>query len=312
MANQYANHILDPSNPYYMHPNENPGSALVSTLLNGHNYHPWSRAMTMTLETKYKFEFIDGSLKKLASLNPMHTAWKKCNNLVVSWLSHSIKPSIIQSVLWMDSARKIWDDFKKRYHEGDMLRISELIGEMHSIRQGSAYVDKFYTQMKGLWQQLDNYIPIPSCYHEIKFYASHQQSLFNTYPARRQICFEEPSFSGSISSNNYDNKSRGRGRGIIESVTARSNIQERSGPFARGRGHKICIYYQNTGHTIDTWYKKHGFPPSYFTNSTNINYYSRTESQINELAETEQAGSREEKLDPTCLFTPTQHNALKI
>ncbi|XP_019438974.1 PREDICTED: uncharacterized protein LOC109344676 [Lupinus angustifolius] len=349
MANQTINPILDPSNPYYLHPNENPESGLVSTLLNGENYHPWSRAMTMALETKNKLEFINGTLTKPAALDPMYAAWKRCNNLVVSWLSHSIEPSIVQSVLWMDSAQEIWNDLKERYHQGDMFRISELIGEMHSIKQGSGSIDKFYTQMKGVWQQLDNYIPIPPCYCETKChcaliptikkyreneyiicflrglneqfsYVRSQIMLMEPMPLiskvfsilvqqERQMSFEEPGFSANISSKNYDSRSRGRARSMREPMAGRSNNQ---GRFGRGRGHKICTYCQKTGHTVDICYKKHGFPPGYFTNSTNINCYSGTDAQmIESLTETEQNGTKEEKVDPICLFTPAQHNALK-
>lgn len=58
------NPVSDPSSPYYMHPNENPGAPLVSKLLTGDNYHAWSRSMTIGLKTKNKLEFIDGTLPK--------------------------------------------------------------------------------------------------------------------------------------------------------------------------------------------------------------------------------------------------------
>ncbi|MCI73478.1 hypothetical protein A2U01_0094742, partial [Trifolium medium] len=35
----------DTLNPYFMHPNENPALVLASPLLNGGNYHSWSRTM---------------------------------------------------------------------------------------------------------------------------------------------------------------------------------------------------------------------------------------------------------------------------
>ncbi|XP_019418355.1 PREDICTED: uncharacterized protein LOC109329105 [Lupinus angustifolius] len=216
----------------------------------------------------------------------------------------------------MDSAQEIWDDLNERYHQGDMFRISEFIGEMHSIRQGSGSIDKFYTQMKGLWQQLDNYIPIPPCYCETKCHCAliptikkyreneyiicflrglndqlssgrSQIMLMGPMPPiskvfsilvqqERQMSFEEPGLSANISSNNYDNRSRGRGRSMKGPMTGRSNIQ------------------------------------GYFTNSTNINCYSGTDSQMNELmTETEQSGPKEEKIDPICLLTPAQHNTLK-
>ncbi|XP_019420691.1 PREDICTED: uncharacterized protein LOC109330875 [Lupinus angustifolius] len=262
----------------------------------------------MALETKNKLGFIDGSIIKPPLLDPLHTAWKRCNNLVVSWISHSIEPSIVQSVLWMESAQEIWDDLKERYHQGDMFRISELIGEMHSIRQGNASIDKFYTRMKGLWQQLDNYNPIPPCYCEIKCHCALIPTIKKYRENEYIICFL---------------------RGLNEQFsTARTQImlmdpmppigkvfsilvqQESTNTFGRGRGQKLCTYCQRTGHTNETCYKKHGYPPGYFTNSTNVNCLAGTE-QGNEVTENEDTEPKEDKYDPTCLFSLAQHNALK-
>ncbi|KAF1879902.1 hypothetical protein Lal_00022806 [Lupinus albus] len=148
MANQLITPILDPTNPYYIHPNENPGATIVSCLLNGGNYHRWSRAMTMALQTKNKIKFIDETLTKPMPHDQMYNTWNRCNNLVVSWLIQAIEPSIVQGVLWMENAQEIWKDLRERYNQGDMYKISDLIGEMHSIKQGNASIDKFYTQMK--------------------------------------------------------------------------------------------------------------------------------------------------------------------
>ncbi|XP_019434884.1 PREDICTED: uncharacterized protein LOC109341430 [Lupinus angustifolius] len=157
------NPILDPSGPYFISPTENLGSSLVSHLLNGDNYHPWSRAITMALETKNKLDFIDGTLPRPPNHDPLFTTWRRCNNLVVSWITQSIDPAIVQSVLWMDNAQEIWQDLRERYYQGDMFRISELIGEIHSLKQGSSSVSVYFKQMKGLWQHLDSFKPIPPC-----------------------------------------------------------------------------------------------------------------------------------------------------
>ncbi|CAL0313640.1 unnamed protein product [Lupinus luteus] len=101
MANQVItqNPMLDPGNPYFIHPNENPGSRIVTTVLNGDNYHGWARAMSMTLEMKNKIEFIDGTLMKPESNDHLLPYWNRCNRLVVSWLHQYVDSSIIESIL---------------------------------------------------------------------------------------------------------------------------------------------------------------------------------------------------------------------
>lgn len=50
----------DPSNPLYLHPNDNPGFVLVTDLLTGNNYLTWSKLMKTALLTKNKLGFING------------------------------------------------------------------------------------------------------------------------------------------------------------------------------------------------------------------------------------------------------------
>ena len=117
---------LNIHNPFYLHPRENPAIALVSPMLDSANYNSWSRSILTALSAKNKVEFVDDSIKRYASNHVLLAAWKRCNNMVVYWLVHSVSPSIRQSILWMDDARDIWKDLKSRYSQGDMPRIYEL------------------------------------------------------------------------------------------------------------------------------------------------------------------------------------------
>ena len=79
--------------------------------------------MLTTLSAKNKFEFVDGSIQGYASNHPLHAAWKRCNNMMISWIVHLVSPSIRQNILWMDDARDIWKDLKFIYSQCDLLRI---------------------------------------------------------------------------------------------------------------------------------------------------------------------------------------------
>ncbi|XP_019455079.1 PREDICTED: chloroplastic group IIB intron splicing facilitator CRS2-B, chloroplastic-like [Lupinus angustifolius] len=74
MANQIVvqNPVMDARGPYFLHPNENPGASLVSTRLNGDNYRSWTRTMCMTLDTMKEMEFVDGTITKPPSNNPLY------------------------------------------------------------------------------------------------------------------------------------------------------------------------------------------------------------------------------------------------
>ncbi|KAG5051279.1 hypothetical protein JHK85_003781 [Glycine max] len=95
----------------YLHPSKNPAIALVSPVLDSTNYHSWSRSMLTALSAKNKVEFVDGSAPEPLKTDRMYGAWRRCNNMVVSWIVHSVASSIRQSILWMDKAEEIWRDY---------------------------------------------------------------------------------------------------------------------------------------------------------------------------------------------------------
>eukprot|EP00257_Ricinus_communis_P028328 XP_025015742.1 uncharacterized protein LOC112536991 [Ricinus communis] len=116
----------DQSSGYYIHPNENPSLMLTSSQLNGRNYHSWARSMKMSLISKNKFQFIDGSIKVPKDDDPFYSAWTKYNNLVLSWLQRALNVEIGQSVMWLDYAYDLWADLHDCFSQGDLIRISDL------------------------------------------------------------------------------------------------------------------------------------------------------------------------------------------
>nr|GMD07953.1 uncharacterized protein LOC109174480 [Ipomoea batatas] len=102
------------SNPYFLHINKNPALELVSFSLVGSNYHPWARAMSMSLSCKNKLAFVNGTITK-PSTDDMekYLAWERCNNMVVSWIVRTLSPTIGSSVLWIDTAYGVWEDLKR-------------------------------------------------------------------------------------------------------------------------------------------------------------------------------------------------------
>lgn len=154
----------DPSNPLYLHPNDNPGTILVPELLTGSNYINWSRSMKTTLLAKNKLGFIDGSMRKPTdAADPLASVWERCNGMVVSWLQNSITPQIRSSLLYLESAFKIWSDLQDRFSQGNKARIYELKHQIFSIQQGALDVNSYYTRLRTLWDELIDYLPKTWC-----------------------------------------------------------------------------------------------------------------------------------------------------
>lgn len=48
----------------------------------------------------------------------------------------------------------------------------------------------------------------------------------------------------------------------IDDTSVMINAVERKKTYGRGYNLKLCTYCGKTGHTVETCYKKHGFPPA--------------------------------------------------
>nr|KYP36331.1 hypothetical protein KK1_042553 [Cajanus cajan] len=152
-----SDHLVNPANPLFLHPGENPALVLVTPLLADNNYQQWKHDMIVALETKNKEKFVLGTLAYPPSTDPLHDAWKRCNKMVMSWLTRSMTPSIKQSVMWMDTAADIWCDLLECFSHGDKLRIANLQEELQNCKQGDSTVSQYYTRLKILWKELTMY-----------------------------------------------------------------------------------------------------------------------------------------------------------
>ncbi|GAU21603.1 hypothetical protein TSUD_250860 [Trifolium subterraneum] len=290
----YQNDIL---NPYFMHPNENPGNVLATPLLSGPNYHSWSRVVTVALRSKHKLHFVNGSLPRPPDEDRDSIAWDRCNTMVMSWLSNSVDPEISQSILWMDTDSEIWKELKERFYQGDAFRISDIQEDIYTLKQDS---DQVIRSLKGL---NDSYSAIRS---QIMLMAplpniGKVYSLLVQQERQTQLLFDESkclAVSGYNSNGRGSSSSRGRG--------------ERGGKPSygrgRGKGNKVCTFCGMTNHVVDECFKKHGFPP-HMQNKGVVNncHNDSIEEDSKSIAYEEDNGD----LDTSKLFfTPDQHKAL--
>lgn len=84
--------VIDANHLFYLHNGDNLGMAIVTQLLTEQNYQQWSRAVTLALSAKLKLGLIDGFIVMSATSSSMYAMWKRCNDMVVSWLLNSISP----------------------------------------------------------------------------------------------------------------------------------------------------------------------------------------------------------------------------
>ncbi|KAJ8766964.1 hypothetical protein K2173_012439 [Erythroxylum novogranatense] len=266
--------LIDPqitiSSPYFLHPNENPSLILVSPALTSSNYNTWSRAMRLALLSKNKLQFVDSTILAPTLLDPMYPAWERCNTMVISWLNHSVSPSIFSS---------------------DIYRISDLQEEISIFKQDDKSVTDYFTELKILWDELLHFRPLPACscatpcscgvlqtikrYNEDDCVIRFLKGLNDKYlSVRSQIMLLDPlptinkvfsmviqqerQFAISASKvfvNNIgasETPSDSSVHAVTKKPIAYSNVDKR-----------FCTYCQWLRHTVETCFKKNGFPPGY-------------------------------------------------
>ncbi|GJT25892.1 ribonuclease H-like domain-containing protein [Tanacetum coccineum] len=98
---------LDAGNPLHLQTNDNNSGPLINLKLTGsENYRVWSNAMKISLQTKNKMCFADGTCPKAAyaSTVPLSNQWERCNAVVLSWLLSSILDDLYLSQVYSENA----------------------------------------------------------------------------------------------------------------------------------------------------------------------------------------------------------------
>ncbi|XP_012472497.1 uncharacterized protein LOC105789676 [Gossypium raimondii] len=182
--------------------------------------------------------------------------------MVIYLLNHSITPSIFNSVLWIDKAVDIWIDLRERFSQGDLCRISDLQEEIYAFKQDEKSVTDYFTELEILWDELLQFRPLPSyscitacscgavttarTYHEQDYVIRFLKGLNDSFSAvRSQILLMDhlPSINKAFS------KVIQQERKSQSSTSSSTYVDKR-----------WCTFCQRPRHTIDTCYKKNGYP----------------------------------------------------
>lgn len=304
----------DPYSPYFLHNSDNPTSGAVTPVLDGTNYHVWSRGFIMSLSIRNKLSFIDVSLQKPSEGTHELKAWNRRNTLILSWLLHSVGPEIRSTILYLDDAKTAWDKLKVRYEQPEDVRVFQLQQALCSITQGKSSVTEFFTKLSGVWEELNNYNPIPYCECDqclcdvnMKLELQSEKAkvfkflmgLNETFEVvRGQLILADPTptMDRSYSMVLQEEKQKQTKNFVVSpmydvtalAVGANNKRQKQNFYCTRCKrtGHstencKTCDFCKMGGHTMDTCYKIHGYPESYKGKKVNPGSNSNTQGDSN-------------------------------
>ena len=108
----------DSSSPYYLSNGDHLDLHLISTPL-------------ICGFAKNKFYFVDGSV-----LQPLID-----DTMVMSWILHFVSKDIAESIMYLDNAIDMWNDFYDRFYQGNNPRVFQMKQFLNSLIQGSGDVN---------------------------------------------------------------------------------------------------------------------------------------------------------------------------
>ncbi|GAA0143256.1 hypothetical protein LIER_03982 [Lithospermum erythrorhizon] len=99
---------IDPSSPYYLGSNDNPGNMIRTVKLHAMNYEQWARSMRLSLRSRRKFEFIDSTIQK--PMNPAHLCdWDAVQSTLVQWIMNTINETQKNMIPYFEEEELLWD-----------------------------------------------------------------------------------------------------------------------------------------------------------------------------------------------------------
>ena len=153
-----------PNHPLFLHHGDQPGLILVPQTLEENNYNTWVQSMTMALTVKNKIGLVDGSIKEPTGDEPEKLQqWRRCNNLVKTWLLGSMSKEIAGSVIHCKDAYQMWVDLQERFSHVNTVQLFHIENEIHNCTQGNTTVSSYFTKLKSLWDERDALCSIPIC-----------------------------------------------------------------------------------------------------------------------------------------------------
>jgi len=200
--------------------------------------------------------------------------------------------------MFIENVLDMWNDLKDRFMRGDRIRVAQLQVEIANLKQGIKKITEFFTYFIGLWEELGQYRPMPQCTcpipcsclamrnnkafraedRIIKFLVgldedyqgvTSQVLLMDHLPQINRVFSmlmqQERKMQYNVVSSPtipVDDKASG----LVNAKDGQRQFGRGRGDSFQGRGRgntRVCSFCNRTNHTVETCYKKHGYPPNW-------------------------------------------------
>lgn len=102
---------------FFIGSSDNPNFVLVSNVFTGGGFNSTKRSMVISLPAKNKLGFVDGTIAPPLSTSSTYSNWFRANSMVISWLLNSVTKTIADSLLFLPTAKEIWQELHQRFEQ---------------------------------------------------------------------------------------------------------------------------------------------------------------------------------------------------
>ncbi|KAJ6293718.1 hypothetical protein OIU76_021891 [Salix suchowensis] len=138
----------------------NSSQRVTTVLLNGFNYLPWSRAVTIALGGRSRLAFINGKDKAPDSSSSDFENWLAKDKMVMSWILNSMERNLAEIFSYYQSSLELWEAVKDMYgNQNNSSRIFQIQQDIAKLHQNGQPFVNLLSRLKSLWNELEVYRP---------------------------------------------------------------------------------------------------------------------------------------------------------
>ncbi|XP_057965307.1 uncharacterized protein LOC131155874 [Malania oleifera] len=257
-------------------------------------------------------------------------AWVRAYNMVGTLIINFVSPKLQGSSIYRDTALEIWTDLRDTFSQGNGIKIFNIQKQIVEIHHGKQSLTDYFTQLKILWDQLQNLNPFLQCtcgqcvcginqkLQDLQAKESTMKFLMGVNDVfsqvRTQILLMDPLPSVNKVHSLFIQEEMQRFVHNVVRVESIALATKSLGTSFKGKERPLCTHRGKLGHTMDKCYKLHGFPPGFkFKNKKNATTH-QVSSNIeliqrnNSTGVTDYASSKSVSQAPT--FTHDQYQQL--
>ncbi|XP_042988862.1 uncharacterized protein LOC122316411 [Carya illinoinensis] len=190
--------------------------------------------MRRALNIKNKLGFLESKISKPLDSDPLFLPWERCNDMIIAWLQNSVGPDLRPAIAHAETAAEVWNDLRERFSIKNAPHIFQLTKAVSSLTQDTDSVSIYYNKLKGYWDELEVYEPMPLCT------CGSVKTLMEYHHCHKVMQFL---------------------MGLQDSYDAIRHSLERC--FKANPNIPVCSHCRIPGHTKDKCYRLNGYPSSH-------------------------------------------------